>query len=114
MAGLFHAKNYSEVEILRSRLLKLAEAYGISRHPGHPDDEIVPAIERARSIKGPVVLDFVVEPEANVYPIVPPGASNSEMMLTPGTRTDDGDGRSGRVLKARTRWSCWSKTIRGC
>jgi hypothetical protein len=26
------------------------------------------------------VIDFVVEPEANVYPIVPPGASNSEMM----------------------------------
>jgi len=27
-----------------------------------------------------VVIDFVIEPEANVYPIVPPGASNSEMM----------------------------------
>jgi hypothetical protein len=28
-----------------------------------------------------VVIDFVIEPEANVWPIVPPGASNSEMML---------------------------------
>ena len=44
----------------------------------------MPAIERARSIKGPVLIEFVVEPEANVWPIVPPGASNSDMMLYPG------------------------------
>ena len=44
------------------------------------DAEIGPAIERARAIDGPVLIDFVIEPEANVYPIVPPGASNSEMM----------------------------------
>ena len=48
------------------------------------DEEIAPAIEKARSIKGPVVLEFVVEPEANVWPIVPPGASNSDMMLDRG------------------------------
>jgi acetolactate synthase-1/2/3 large subunit len=41
----------------------------------------MPAIQRARETKGPVVIDFVIEPEANVWPIVPPGASNSEMML---------------------------------
>ena len=48
------------------------------------DDEIVPAIEKARSIPGPVLIEFVVEPEANVWPIVPPGASNSDMMLNRG------------------------------
>ncbi len=84
---LFHAKNYSEVEISGPDFVRLAEAYGITGIRVKTDAEIKPAIERARSIKGPVVLDFVIEPEANVYPIVPPGASNSEMMHD--TRWDD-------------------------
>jgi acetolactate synthase-1/2/3 large subunit len=77
---LFHAKNYSEVQIGGPSLEKLAEAYGIAGITVRADDEIRPAIERARSIEGPVLIDFVIEPEANVWPIVPPGASNSEMM----------------------------------
>jgi len=78
---LFHQKNYSEVQILGPDFVKLAEAYGCTGIRVTRDDEIVPAIERARSIKGPVLVEFVVEPEANVWPIVPPGASNSDMML---------------------------------
>ena len=77
---LFHEKNYSQVEITGPNLEKLAGAYGITGITVRTDAEIAPAIARARSIKGPVLLDFVVEPEANVYPIVPPGASNSEML----------------------------------
>jgi acetolactate synthase-1/2/3 large subunit len=77
---LFHEKNYSQVAITGPDLTKLADAYGITGITVRTDAEIVPAIERARSIAGPVLLDFVVEPEANVYPIVPPGASNSEML----------------------------------
>ncbi|MDQ4099946.1 MAG: biosynthetic-type acetolactate synthase large subunit [Chloroflexota bacterium] len=77
---LFHDKNYSEVEISGPDFVKLAEAYGCTGIRVRTDDEIMPAIQKARSIRGPVVIDFVVDPEANVYPIVPPGASNSEMM----------------------------------
>ncbi len=77
---LFHDKNYSEVEISGPDFVKLAEAYGCTGIRVRTDDEIMPAIQKARSIPGPVVIDFVVDPEANVYPIVPPGASNSEMM----------------------------------
>jgi acetolactate synthase-1/2/3 large subunit len=77
---LFHDKNYSEVEISGPDFVKLAEAYGCTGIRVRTDAEIMPAIQTARSIPGPVVLDFVVDPEANVYPIVPPGASNSEMM----------------------------------
>jgi len=77
---LFHEKNYSQVAITGPDLAKLADAYGITGITVRTDAEIVPAIARARSIAGPVLLDFVVEPEANVYPIVPPGASNSEML----------------------------------
>jgi acetolactate synthase-1/2/3 large subunit len=77
---LFHAKNYSEVRIGGPNLEKLAEAYGITGITVRTDAEIRPAIERARSIKGPALIDFVIEPEANVWPIVPPGAANSEML----------------------------------
>lgn len=77
---LFHAKNYSEVEISAPDFVRLAEAFGITGIRVRKDEEILPSIERARSIPGPVVIDFVIEPEANVWPIVPPGASNSEMM----------------------------------
>jgi acetolactate synthase-1/2/3 large subunit len=77
---LFHAKNYSEVRIGAPNFEKLAEAYGITGITVRTDAEIRPAIERARSIRGPVLIDFVIEPEANVWPIVPPGAANSEML----------------------------------
>ena len=79
---LFHGKNYSEVKILGPDFVKLAEAYGATGIRVEKDSEIMPAIERARSIKGPVVVEFVIEPEANVWPIVPPGASNTDMMST--------------------------------
>jgi acetolactate synthase-1/2/3 large subunit len=78
---LFHAKNYSEVEILGPDFVKLAEAYGATGLRVTKDAEIMPAIEKARETIGPVLIDFVIEPEANVWPIVPPGASNSDMML---------------------------------
>ena len=77
---LFHQKNYSEVRILGPDFVKLAEAYGVTGIRVSTHDEIMPAVQRARSIKGPVLIEFVIEPEANVWPIVPPGASNSEMM----------------------------------
>ncbi len=80
---LFHNGNYSEVEISGPDFVKLAEAYGATGIRVTRTEEIETAIARARSIRGPVLIDFVVEPEANVYPIVPPGKSNSDMMHDP-------------------------------
>lgn len=80
---LFQNRNYSEVEISAPDFVKLAEAYGATGIRVTKTDEIVPAIQKARSIKGPVLVEFIIDPEANVYPIVPPGASNSEMMHMP-------------------------------
>ena len=77
---LFHARNYSEVAISAPDFVKFAEAYGATGIRVRTNDEIRPAIEKARSIKGPVLIDFVVEPEANVYPMVAPGAANSQMI----------------------------------
>ncbi|MGB3307609.1 MAG: biosynthetic-type acetolactate synthase large subunit [Thermomicrobiales bacterium] len=80
---LFHNHNYSEVRISSPDFVKLAEAYGATGIRVRTNDDIRPAIEKARSIRGPVVIEFVVEPEANVYPMVAPGASNSEMIHHP-------------------------------
>ncbi len=88
---LFHNHNYSEVRISAPDFVQLAEAFGATGIRVTSDEDIMPAIQRARSIKGPVVIDFVVEPEANVYPIVPPGASNSEMMHDPQWSPDEED-----------------------
>ena len=72
---LFHPKNYSEVEILGPDFVKLAEAYGATGIRVTRDDEIVPAHREGAVDPGPVLIEFVVEPEANVWPIVPPGAA---------------------------------------
>lgn len=76
---LFHDRNYSEVRISAPDFVKLAEAYDCTGIRVTTDAEIMPAIQRARSIRGPVIIEFVINPEANVYPMVPPGGSNSEM-----------------------------------
>ncbi len=77
---LFQDKNYSEVQISGPSFVKLAGAYGCTGIRIERNEEIMPAIQRARSVDGPVVLEFIIEPEANVYPMVPPGGSNSEMV----------------------------------
>ncbi len=77
---LFHGKNYSEVKIYGPDFVKLAESYGVKGIRVETDADLMPAIQKARETPGTVVIDFVIEPEANVWPIVPQGASNSEML----------------------------------
>ena len=43
----------------------------------------MPAIERAMDEDGPFLIDFVVEPEEDVYPMVPPGAALAEVIEGP-------------------------------
>ncbi len=63
--------------------VKVAEAYGIPALRVKCKEEVVPAIEKAMGEDGPFLLDFVVEPEENVYPMVPPGASLAEVLEQP-------------------------------
>jgi acetolactate synthase-1/2/3 large subunit len=44
---------------------------------------VMPAIQKAMEHPGPFLIDFVVEPEENVYPIVPPGAAFCEQLECP-------------------------------
>jgi acetolactate synthase I/II/III large subunit len=57
----------------------VAEAYGAKGlRIDHPD-QVRPALEEALRIDGPVVLDFRINPEENVYPMVPSGEAIHKM-----------------------------------
>jgi acetolactate synthase-1/2/3 large subunit len=63
--------------------VKLAEAYGIPGLKVRRKEEVIPAINAARACDGPFLIDFGIEPEENVYPFVPPGASLEEFLEIP-------------------------------
>jgi len=60
---------------------KLAEAYGAVGLRATKPSEVVPVLEEAIATPRPVIMDFVVEKEENVYPMVPAGKSITEMLL---------------------------------
>lgn len=62
--------------------IKLAESYGANAIRVTREQEIVPALEAAaRSAKLPTVIEFIIERELNVMPIVPPGNALEDMLL---------------------------------
>ncbi len=77
---LFHGGNYAHTPIGAPDFVKLADAYGILGLRAERPEEVIPAIERARAHNGPVLIDFRINPEENVYPMVPPGGANSQMI----------------------------------
>ncbi len=80
---LIHNHRYSEVSISCPDLLKLASAFGIMAMRAQTKEEVPEVIAEARSHPGPVLLDFVVEQEVNVYPMVTPGKALNEMLRRP-------------------------------
>jgi acetolactate synthase-1/2/3 large subunit len=80
---LFYQKNFVGVRIGGPDFVKIAEGYGI---PGIRVDkkvDVIPAIEKAMAYPGAFLLDFIVEPDENVFPIVPPGAAIAECLELP-------------------------------
>jgi len=63
---------------------KLAEAYGAQGLTAEGYDEVPEAIEAAMDYDGPSVIDFHIDPEENVYPMVPSGGNNAEFALEEG------------------------------
>ncbi|MBK9006574.1 MAG: biosynthetic-type acetolactate synthase large subunit [Anaerolineae bacterium] len=79
----FFDKRYSAVNMLTPDFVKLAEAHGVPARRVTKPEEVNEAIEWARKTQGPVVLEFRVEQEEAVYPMVPAGAALDEMMQRP-------------------------------
>jgi acetolactate synthase I/II/III large subunit len=58
--------------------VKLAEAYGLPAIRVDRFEDVAPAFDAAERTRGPFLIDFRIDPEANVYPIVPIGKSLNE------------------------------------
>jgi len=80
---LFYGKRYVATPLSGPDFVKVAEAYGIPGLRVKCKEEVVPAVERAMEHQGPFLINFVVEPEENVYPMVPPGAALAEVLEGP-------------------------------
>jgi acetolactate synthase-1/2/3 large subunit len=80
---LFYNKNYVATPISCPDFIKVADAYCIAGLRVTKREEVRPAIEKAMAHDGPFLLDFMIEPEENVYPMVPPGEANINFMERP-------------------------------
>ena len=80
---LFYEKRYVASTLNCPDFVKIAEAYCISGLTVRNKKDVAPAIEKAMDEPGPFLINFMVEPEENVYPMVPPGASLAEVMEEP-------------------------------
>ncbi len=63
--------------------VKLSEAYGMPALRVERFEDIGPSLDAAQRTKGPFLIDFRIDPEANVYPIVPLGKSLNEFWEAP-------------------------------
>ncbi|MGB9265315.1 MAG: biosynthetic-type acetolactate synthase large subunit [Terriglobales bacterium] len=79
----FYDRNYAATPLLNPDFAKLAEAYGIRRMTISKRSEVVPAVESARQHEGPVLINFKVEQEDTVYPMVAAGAALHDMIRRP-------------------------------
>jgi acetolactate synthase-1/2/3 large subunit len=77
---LFHERRYSATPMWSPDFVKVAEAYGIPGIAVTHQSQVEDAINAAYQTPGPMLLEFQVEREVNVYPMVAPGASISEMI----------------------------------
>ena len=79
----FFEKRYVATPLHNPDFVKLAQAYDVPARRVTEPDEVLPAIEFARKTPGPVLLDFWVEKEEIVYPMVPSGAALHDMLRRP-------------------------------
>jgi len=86
---MFYEERYSEVYLTPDvpNFVMLAEAMGcVGIRVDRPED-VIPAIERANAINDrPVVIDFRTDASEKVFPMVPAGASNSDVVVHPTQR----------------------------
>jgi len=78
---LFHEQRYSEIDLSDNPdFVRVAEAFGIPAFRVDRADQVERAVDRIVSGPGPLLCHVAVDPAANVWPIVRPGAPNSSML----------------------------------
>ena len=77
---LFYRRRYSYTEIYGPDFVKVAEAYGAEGIRVTKPSEVRAAFSQAIASPKPVFIDFIIEREENVMPMVPPGESLHKML----------------------------------
>lgn len=85
---LFWRKRYSQVEMMSPDYVKVAEGYGIPGFRATMTNEVDDVIEKMFSVEGPVLVEFKVVKEDNVYPMIPAGQTYNEIIDTPDEAVD--------------------------
>ncbi len=78
---LFFDKRYASTDMINPDFIKIAEGYGINSQKVSERDHLDEAIQTMFNTPGPYLLEVVVEKEGNVFPMVPSGASVSDILL---------------------------------
>jgi acetolactate synthase-1/2/3 large subunit len=76
----FYDKRYAETKLTEINFVKLADAFGAHGIRVDRPSEVAPAIREAIKMPKPVIIDFRVTPEENVFPMVPAGAALNEII----------------------------------
>jgi len=79
----FYDKNYAESPILSPDFVALAAAHGIAGAHVRKRADVIPTVTRARTSAQPFLINFQVEKEDGVYPMIAPGAALHEMTRRP-------------------------------
>ena len=79
----FYDRNYAATPLLNPDFARLADAYGIHSMTISERSEVVPAVQSAQRHDGPVLINFKVEQEDTVYPMVAAGAALHDMIRRP-------------------------------
>ncbi len=80
---MFYGGRYVATPMASPDFVKLAEAHGLTGLRATTRDEVKDVVAKARATRGTVVIDFRVEQEDNVYPMVPSGADLADMIQRP-------------------------------
>lgn len=80
---LFFEKRYSFTGLKNPDFITIAKGYGIEGHKVESRDDLEGSIQKMIDHKGPYLLEVMIEKEDNVFPMVPSGASVSEVILEP-------------------------------
>lgn len=80
---LFYKGNYSETKLQNPNFQKLCEGFGIPSLKAKTFKESQKAISKARKVNGPFLIEFLVEAEENVFPMIPAGAGIDGMIVWP-------------------------------
>jgi acetolactate synthase-1/2/3 large subunit len=84
---LFWRKRYSHVEMMGPDYVKLGDAYGIPSFRATLSDEVEDVVKKMFATEGPVIVEFKVVKEDNVYPMIPAGQTYHEIIDTPHEQT---------------------------